>query len=163
MISMIRQVALVLSASALLATSTISVYAQTPSNSLKTAINPSNLPDMTQYGFSQATVVAPGAKTIYVAGQVGTSKDGPNDFKSQVDRAFDNLFAALKAAGGRVEDVVKITVLIRDHDMDKLKVLIDKRRAVFGESPPASTLIPVERLYTDGVLFEIDCIAVAKP
>jgi enamine deaminase RidA (YjgF/YER057c/UK114 family) len=138
-------------------------YAQSAVESLKTAVNPGNLPNMRQYGFSQATIAAPGAKTIYVAGQVGMSKEGPNDFKSQVDRSFDNLFAALKAAGGKVEDIVKITVLIKDHDAEKLKILIDKRQLVFGQSPPASTLIPVPVLYTDGVLFEIDCVAVANP
>ena len=41
---------------------------------------------------------------------------GPNDFEAQVDRSFENLVAALNAAGGRVDDVVKITLLIKDHD-----------------------------------------------
>jgi enamine deaminase RidA (YjgF/YER057c/UK114 family) len=130
-------------------------------DNLKIAINPPHLPGTTQFGYSQATVAAPGARLIHVAGQVGMAEAGPNDFKSQVDRSFDNLIAVLKAAGGRVEDVVKITLLIKDHDPDKLQYIGAKRRAVFGSTPPASTLIPVSRLYADGVMFEIDAVAVA--
>ncbi len=128
---------------------------------MKTAINPTHLPNTTQYGYSQATVVAPNAKVIYVAGQIGITNDGPNDFEHQVDRAFENMIAALEAAGGRVEDVVKITLLIKDYDEGKLKYLVTKRRQVFGKNPPASILIPVPRLAFDSLNFEIDAVAVA--
>ena len=122
----------------------------------RTAINP------TVYGYSQANVVKANSIMVYAAGQVGVSPEGPNDFQSQVDRSFDNLLAALKASGASAEDVVKITLLIVDHNPEKLAYLGKKRRAVFGDQPPASTLIPVTRLYADGVLFEIDATAVLK-
>ncbi len=128
---------------------------------MKTAINPTHLPNTTQYGYSQATVVAPNAKVIYVAGQIGITNEGPNDFEHQVDRAFENMIAALEAAGGRVEDVVKITLLIKDYDEEKLKYMVTKRRQVFGKNPPASILIPVPRLAFDSLNFEIDAVAVA--
>ncbi len=128
---------------------------------LKTAVNPTYLPNTTQYGYSQATVVAPNAKVIYVAGQIGITDGGPNDFEHQVDRAFENMIAVLEAAGGRIEDVVKITLLIKDYDEQKLKYMVTKRRQVFGKNPPASTLIPVPRLAFDSLKFEIDAVAVA--
>lgn len=128
---------------------------------LKTAVNPTYLPNTTQYGYSQATVVAPNAKVIYVAGQIGITDEGPNDFEHQVDRSFENMIAALEAAGGRVEDVVKITLLIKDYDEEKLKYMVTKRRQVFGKNPPASILIPVPRLAFDSLKFEIDAVAVA--
>lgn len=128
----------------------------------KVVLNPRELPDTTQYGYSQIAIVAAGTRTIYVAGQVGYSKDGPNDFETQVDRAFVNLTTALAAAGATPADVVKITLLIKDHDPARLAYLGRKRREVFGTSPPASTLIPVALLYTDGVSFEIDAIAVSS-
>ncbi len=129
---------------------------------MKVAINPDHLMDTTQYGYSQATVVSAGAKVIYIAGQIGIKDGGPNDFESQVDRAFDNLISVLDAAGGRVEDVVKITLLIKDHDEKKLQYLVTKRRQVFDEHPPASTLIPVTALALESLDFEIDAIAVAS-
>ncbi len=128
---------------------------------MKTAVNPTYLPNTTQYGYSQATVVAPNAKVIYVAGQIGITNEGPNDFEHQVDRAFENMIAVLEAAGGRIEDVVKITLLIKDYDEEKLKYMVAKRRQVFGANPPASTLIPVPRLAFDSLKFEIDAVAVA--
>ena len=129
---------------------------------MKTAVNPTYLPNTTQYGYSQATVVAPNAKVIYVAGQIGITDEGPNDFEHQVDRSFENMIAALEAAGGRVEDVVKITLLIKDYDEEKLEYLVSKRRQVFGKNPPASILIPVPRLAFDSLKFEIDAVAVTS-
>ena len=127
---------------------------------LKTAVNPEHLANTTQYGYSQATVAASNANVIYIAGQIGITDDGPNDFEAQVDRSFENLIAALKAAGGRVADVVKITLLIKDHDQEKLSYLVKKRREVFGENPPASTLIPVTALALKALEFEVDAIAI---
>lgn len=131
-------------------------------NQNRTAINPKHLSDSTVYGYSQANAVKANSVMVYAAGQVGVSPEGPNDFQSQVDRSFDNLLAVLKASGASAEDVVKITLLIVDHNPEKLAYLGKTRRAVFGDQPPASTLIPVTRLYTDGVLFEIDATAVLK-
>ena len=127
---------------------------------LKVVVNPAHLSDTTQYGYSQAAIASPKAKVIYVAGQIGVSEDGPNDFESQVDRSFDNLIAVIEAAGGKIEDVVKITLLIKNHDGKKLQYLVKKRREVFGDSPPASTLIPVPTLALESLEFEIDAIVV---
>jgi len=127
---------------------------------LKTVVNPPHLADTRQYGYSQAAIVSAQAKVIYIAGQIGLSEDGPNDFESQVDRSFDNLIAVINAAGGKIEDVVKITLLIKNHDEKKLRYLVNKRRDVFGKSPPASTLIPVPTLALETLEFEIDAIVV---
>ena len=127
---------------------------------LKTVVNPAHLADTTQFGFSQAAIASPKAKVIYVAGQIGVSEDGPNDFESQVDRSFDNLIAVIEAAGGRIEDTVRITLLIKNHDEKKLQYLVNKRRDVFGDRPPASTLIPVSTLALESLEFEIDAIVV---
>ena len=127
---------------------------------LKTVVNPTHLANTTQYGYSQAAIVSAQAKVIYVAGQIGITEDGPNDFESQVDRSFDNLIAVINAAGGKIEDVVKITLLIKNHDEKKLQYLVNKRRDVFGKSPPASTLIPVPTLALETLEFEIDAIVV---
>jgi len=126
----------------------------------RTALNPPQLPDTTRYGYSQATVVAPGTRLVFVSGQVGWAEGAANDFRNQVDRAFANLAATLAAAGSGPGDVVQITLLITDHDSARLAYLVEKRRAFFGASPPASTLIPVPVLYAPGVSFEIDAVAV---
>ena len=145
---------------ALSTTIVLTVSTLTFADDLKTAINPEHLANTTQYGYSQATVAVSNANVIYIAGQIGITDDGPNNFEAQVDLSFENLIAALNAAGGRVEDVVKITLLIKDHDQEKLQYLVKKRREVFGENPPASTLIPVSALALEALEFELDAIAV---
>jgi enamine deaminase RidA (YjgF/YER057c/UK114 family) len=128
--------------------------------SIKTAVNPAHLANTTQYGYSQAAIASSTASVIYVAGQIGISDAGPNDFETQVDRSFENLIAVVEAAGGKIEDVVKITLLIKNHDEKKLQYLVKKRRDVFGDHPPASTLIPVAALALESLEFEIDAIVV---
>ncbi len=147
---------------ALSTTIVLTVSTLTFADDLKTAINPEHLANTTQYGYSQATVAVSNANVIYIAGQIGITDDGPNNFEAQVDLSFENLIAALNAAGGRVEDVVKITLLIKDHDQEKLQYLVKKRREVFGENPPASTLIPVSVLALESLEFEVDAIAVTE-
>ncbi|WP_204138665.1 RidA family protein [Halomicronema sp. CCY15110] len=144
-----------------LLTSGLLVAAVSAQENLKQALNPPELANSLQYGYSQATTAAANAKLVHVAGQVGMSEDGPNDFESQVDRSFDALLATLEVAGTDAASVVKITLLIVEHDAEKLAYLVEKRKAVFGDQPPASTLIPVPALYAPGVLFEIDAVAVA--
>ena len=121
---------------------------------------PAGLPDSTQFGYSQVASVSTDARTVYVAGQVGIVPDRDTPFGQQVDVAFNNLSLALQAAGATKSDVIKITLLIVDHDPDKLAKLVEKRRAYFGDNPPASLLVPVPQLYADGVLFEVDAVAV---
>jgi len=126
----------------------------------KTAINPEHLSNTTQYGYSQAVSVGPNSQIVYIAGQIGISDNGPNDFETQVDRSFQNLKEVIEASGGRLENVVKITLLIKDHDDERLKYLVEKRKSFFGKNPPASTLIPVPILALSSLEFEIDAIVV---
>ncbi len=128
----------------------------------KTAINPEHLSNTTQYGYSQAVSVRPNTKVVYIAGQIGIAENGPNDFESQVDRSFQNLIDVIKASGGRVENIVKITLLVKNHDDERLKYLVKKRKEVFGQNPPASTLIPVPELALPPLEFEIDAIVVLE-
>ncbi len=75
-------------------------------------------------------------------------------------QAFTNLAAALSAAGATPEHVVKLTVFIVDHDQSKLGPLMEATTGLFGSGLPAQTLVPVPRLALDGMLFEIEAIAV---
>lgn len=151
-----RAMLLILFASTVLANPTLA-----KAETLKTVVNPEHLADTTQLGYSQATTISSKARVIYVAGQIGIEDDGPNDFESQVDRAFMNLISAVEAAGGRVENIVKITLRVKNHDQKKAQYLVNKRRQVFGETRPASTLIPVSALAQPLLEFEIDAVVVA--
>ncbi len=125
-------------------------------------INPKGLSDSSDYGYAQITVVPPGTKLVYIAGQLSEDEKGhfPKDFAGQLKQAFANLQTALAAAGATPEQVVKITVLSVDHDPEKQRLISAQRNAMWqGDCKPTSTLIPVPRLAVEGMLFEIDAIA----
>ncbi|MGD1919292.1 MAG: hypothetical protein ACFCAD_10625 [Pleurocapsa sp.] len=63
------------------------------------------------------------------------------------------------ASAKRCGSLAKITILSVEHNEEKLKLISAKRKSFWLEHKPASTLIPVPRLASDGMLFEIDAIA----
>ena len=96
---------------------------------------------------------------LFVSGQVGSKEDGSPEpvFEQQVQRAFDNLSAVLKAAGATLDDVVDVTTFHTDPEAQFPAVMAVKEKA-FGDSPyPTWTAIGVTWLA--GFDFEIKVIA----
>ena len=125
-------------------------------------INPAELGNPSHYGFTNIVIVPANKTLIFIAGQGGRDKNGNlGDFEAQLKQAFANLRTALAAAGATPEQVVKITVLSVDHDAKKQELISAERNSMWSDElvKPASTLIPVPRLASDGMLFEIDAIA----
>ena len=125
-------------------------------------LNPSELGSTSHYGFTNIVVVPPNHSLVFIAGQGGRDEQGNlGDFESQLDQAFMSLEKALEAAGAKLEQVVKITVLSVNHNAEQQKLISAKRNATWSDEllKPTSTLIPVPRLAGDGMLFEIDAIA----
>ncbi|WP_222427233.1 RidA family protein [Hyella patelloides] len=124
-------------------------------------MNPPGLNDPSDYGYTQAVVVPSGAKLVYIAGQGGADENGKyGNFATQLKQAFANLRTALTAVGATPEDVVKITILSVNHNEEKLRLISAQRKSFWLNHKPASTLIPVPRLASDEMLFEIDAVAV---
>jgi enamine deaminase RidA (YjgF/YER057c/UK114 family) len=127
-----------------------------------TVVNPRNLYDPTPNGYSTAVIVPGGARVAYISGQGGQDSTGAlsPDFAAQVEQAYANLRTAIEALGARPDRVAKLTVFVVDHDMSKLEVLTRNVKAVFGETLPAQTLIPVPKLAIDPMLFEVEAVVV---
>jgi enamine deaminase RidA (YjgF/YER057c/UK114 family) len=127
-----------------------------------TVVNPQNLYDPTPNGYSTAVIVPGGARVAYISGQGGQDGTGAlsPDFAVQVSQAYANLRTAIEALGARPDRVAKLTVFVVDHDMSKLEVLTRNVKAVFGETLPAQTLIPVPKLAIDPMLFEVEAVVV---
>ena len=96
---------------------------------------------------------------LFVSGQVGSREDGSPepDLEKQVQRAFDNLNAILRAAGCTFDDVIDTTLFVVDPESvfgPVMKVV----HANWGEAPyPSLTGIGVNWLF--GFQFEIKVIA----
>ncbi len=114
-------------------------------------------------GFSHATVAG---DTVWIGGQVGSDKTGsivePGDVVAQFARAIRNVAIALRAAGCRPEDTVKLTYYVTDLELYRksLPAIGAPYREVFGRHYPASTLIEVTSLFDPDALIEIDAVAV---
>ena len=114
--------------------------------------------------FSQV-VVASGARTVYVAGQVSLDAEGKlvgaGDLAAQTTQVMRNIGAALAAAGATYADIVKITTYVVGYKPEHRGV-IGKARAAFlsKDTPPASTLVGVAALAGPEWLIEIEAIAV---
>jgi len=126
------------------------------------AINPSSLP--TPPGYSQVIQVS-GGTTVHIAGQVAWDRDGnvvgPGDFETQTRQVFTNLKEALSAVDAGFGDLVKIGIYVVDHDDAKLRIIREVRDEFFGDiTPPASTLLGVDRLALPDLMIEVDGVAV---
>lgn len=132
-------------------------------NDLKlTIVNPKTLYDPSPNGYSTAVVTPRGARVAYISGQGGQDSTGAlsPDFAAQVEQAYANLGAALDGLGAKPDRVAKLTVFVVDHDMSKLEVLTRNVKKMFGDALPAQTLVPVPKLAVDGMLFEVEAVAV---
>lgn len=138
--------------------------ATSPNGNAVQYLNPDKLYQPARHGFSQVSIVPAGTKLIYVSGQMAIDVNGrtlASDFEGQVKGAFENLRLGLEAAGSSMDNVVKVTILSANHSDVREKIIARETNAAFpGSNKPVSMLIPVPRLALDGLLFEIDAVAV---
>ena len=129
-----------------------------------TIVNPAGLYDPAPNGYSHATVTKGGARIAYIAGQGGENQAGElsPQFAEQVKQAYANLGTVLDAVGAKPRQVTKIAAYVVEYDQSLLPVMTKYVKELFGEALPAQTLVPVPRLALDGMLFEVDAIAVLE-
>lgn len=124
--------------------------------------NPAGLYDPSQNGYSHTAAVNADAQLIFLAGQGGEDSEGrlPGSFAEQAAQALKNVGTALGHHGADIGDVFKLTLLIVDHDVQKLREWVAALDEAWGDrTKPVCTLIPVSRLALDGMLVEIEAVA----
>jgi enamine deaminase RidA (YjgF/YER057c/UK114 family) len=115
-------------------------------------------------GYSYVVEAMGPNRLIFIAGQLGLDMEnnlvgGPGDFRAQAFKAFENLKAALVAAGAGFKDVVKINNYLTD--MSHMPIFREVRDEFLNRAaPPASTTVGISALARPGALFEIEAIAV---
>ncbi|AHF79971.1 RidA family protein [Thermococcus paralvinellae] len=110
--------------------------------------------------YSQAILVENPDKLLVISGQIPinpeTGEIVKGDIREQARQAIENLIAILEAAGATVDDVIKVTVYLRDmKDFEDFNKVYEE---YFGHSKPARAVIEVSDL-PKGVKIEIEAIA----
>jgi len=124
-------------------------------------LNPETMP--APNGYSQVVVVPPGARLVQLSGQVGIRPDGTiagPGFAAQAEQAFENVKAGLAAAGTGFEHVIRLGMFVTDFPAQGPALREVRDRYVNVAAPPASTTLQVSRFFRDGLLFELDVLAV---
>ena len=116
-------------------------------------------PNAQSRAYSQA-VVTQGGTTIWLAGQTAAVDEAGRtlDFEGQAKLLFSRFGQTLQEAGGRLSDVVTMTVFITD--IRNAELFLRIRRETFGDNFPASALIEITALVPPQALIEIQAVAV---
>jgi enamine deaminase RidA (YjgF/YER057c/UK114 family) len=126
------------------------------------AINPALL--VKPVGYSHG--IAASGRFLFLAGQVAIDVEGklvaPGDVVGQYRQVLRNLQAVVEEAGGQMRDIAKMTIYVKDRDDYKahLEELGRVHKDFFGSYYPATALVEISRFFEEGVLVEIEGIAV---
>lgn len=116
-------------------------------------------------GWNHGMLGKPGARALFVAGQVASDASGavPDgmDFVRQFGRALEKVAEVVTEAGGAVGDIGRMTIYVTDMDVYRASrsALGGTWRGVMGRHYPAMTLVEVSRLVDGNALVEIDAAA----
>jgi enamine deaminase RidA (YjgF/YER057c/UK114 family) len=131
----------------------------------KQFLNPPTI--ATPRGYTHAVTAASG-KMVFISGQVAFNVKGElvgkGDLRAQTQQVYENLKNALAAAGATTADVVKLNTYVVEFTPADLAAIREVRGQYFPnpEQMPASTLVGVQALAFEGLLIEVEAVAMVK-
>jgi enamine deaminase RidA (YjgF/YER057c/UK114 family) len=125
----------------------------------KTVINPPGMAPPSGYSYAIKQTGTP----VFISGQVALDAAGKlvgeNDVAAQVEQVFQNLRTVVQAAGGSLDDVVKITIFVTDPSYRPAVAAARQRHFKEGQYP-ASTYLVVSALAVPQLLVEVEAVAI---
>jgi enamine deaminase RidA (YjgF/YER057c/UK114 family) len=111
--------------------------------------------------YSQAVAIDPGARYLFVAGQVGATVAGdiPDDPARQHQLAWENVLAILAAAGMDHRNIVDAHVYITNRS--HIGLYRETRDRMLKGHRPAATLLVVSGLADPNLVMEVSVVAAA--
>jgi enamine deaminase RidA (YjgF/YER057c/UK114 family) len=127
-------------------------------------INPPGSLDSIPRGYTHVVRVNQPGSLVYVAGQGPVDTDlqliGAGDFEAQVRATFENIKRGLEQAGASFNDVVKMNVFVTDIKSQQWPFRNVRAEYINTVNPPVSTMVEVSRLAIDGMMVEVEVVAV---
>lgn len=119
-------------------------------------LNPESLGRPT--GWNNGMLAKPGGRLLFVAGQAAP----PGSLVEQWDKILARVLAVVEAAGGRAEDIGRMTVYVTDLAAYRASrpALGEIHRKHMGRHYPAMALVEVKGLVDPGASVEIEATAV---
>ncbi len=116
-------------------------------------------------GYNQAEMIEGATRHLICSGQTAVDSDGnpqhPDDIRSQIRLALDNLEAVLNAADMGLANITRLNIYTTDvNEALKHFDLLGSRFGPVNVSPP-NTLVGVNALALPGLMFEIEATAAA--
>jgi enamine deaminase RidA (YjgF/YER057c/UK114 family) len=101
---------------------------------------------------------------LYIGGQIGWNADQvleARDFVGQMEQALKNIVEIVRAAGGEVRHIVRLTWYVTDKReyLARQREVGEAYRRVLGRHFPAMTMVVVAGLVEDEALVEIEAFA----
>ena len=128
-------------------------------------LNPDDLHDPTALGYSHTVTVPAGSALVLVAGQYASDETGGVSapaFAPQVEQSLDRLATALAAHDLSLTDVVSLRTYVVGLDGPRLGALGQAVGRIWGDRPPAHTVLGVAALALPEMLVELEAVA-ARP
>ncbi len=112
-------------------------------------------------GVSPNPNLSPGIRVgdfLFVSGHVGVDADGNvvGDCEAQSRQVMASIRGVIEAAGGRMEDVAKITCFLTN--MDDYPAYAKVRLETWPSNPPASSTVGVSALVRPELVVEVEAI-----
>jgi 2-iminobutanoate/2-iminopropanoate deaminase len=112
--------------------------------------------------FSPAVVTASADRIVWLAGHTGQVDDAgkslAGDFDAQCRQTFRNIERTLAEAGGKLSDLVTMTVFLID--VRNTTRMTEIRTEIFGRDFPASAAITAAGFADPAIMIEIQAVAV---
>jgi len=125
-------------------------------------VNPKGVARPLKPTYSNVIKVVNPTSIVFISGQVAFDENGNivglGDPEKQTRQALENLKKCVEAAGGSLDNIVKVTFYLTD--VRYFDVVHKVRADYFKKNPPASTLVEVSKLAKPGLLVEVEAIAV---
>jgi enamine deaminase RidA (YjgF/YER057c/UK114 family) len=125
-------------------------------------VNPRSLGE--PKGWNHGLVAPAGARLLFIAGQAGWETEAagpPPGFVEQFARALDKVLTVTREAGGRPEDLARLTIYVTDLAAyhASRKAIGEAWRARLGKHYPAVALLEVKGLVDRGAVVEMEATA----
>lgn len=118
--------------------------------------------------YSQGIAMPPGARTVFVAGQGGSSLDPDNPhgkfavgLEAQAEQCYRNILHVLAADGMDANDIMMMTTYIATdlRGMDLIIPISRARTKILGDAAPTGTMVCVSGFAFPEMLIEVNAVA----